>query len=170
MIASTTRALLATLMACSFTNAALADKPVKEHFSFFEAGFPIVECDGFDVLSDSTIEGFFFLNFDADGNLVSARLHQAFVDNVWYNSEYPDIMIEAGPGQVINERYDFLGDPPTVIAAGLSAKATVPGYGIVFVEAGTVLIDLTTDEVLYNRGPADFYEGNGDVICSILSS
>lgn len=163
-------AVLTALAIWSVSGTALAVKPVKEYFSFFDSGFKIVECDGFDVLSDSTLEGFFLLYFDRDGNLVSAREHIRFVDDVWYNSEHPEISIDAGPSQVENLQYDFLGDPPTILIAGLQAKVTLPGYGVVFQEAGNIVVDLNTDEVIRSRGPSDLTDGNGEVICPLLSS
>ncbi len=165
-----TSVLIAALVGWGVTSMAWAGKPQRQDFSVSEPDFPIVDCDGFQVLSDYTVEGFFSLNFDDDGNLVSARAHGKFVEDVWYNSENPSIRIDAGRGAVQNERYDFLGDPPTVAIAGLASKITFPGYGVVFLDAGLVVFDLDTDEILFKRGPSDFYDGNGDIICSILSS
>ena len=166
---ATKRALLATVVAWSVTNIAWAGKPEKGSFSISEPDFPVVDCGGFQVLSDYTVEVFFFLDLDDDGNPVSARAHGKYVSDVWYNSENPEIRIEVGPGAVQNERYDFLGDPPTVAIAGLTSKVTLPGYGLVFLDAGHIIFDLDTDEILFKRGPSDFYDGNGDIICSVLS-
>jgi hypothetical protein len=167
---SSALAALAALVTCSLSGTALAGKPEKVNFSVVDTGFLITECDGFDVLSDSTIEGFFLLKTDDDGNPVSARQHQAFVDDVWYNSTNPEISINAGPGQVQNDGFDFIGDPPTWMVAGVSAKVTLPGYGVVFQEAGLVIFDLNTGEVLRKRGPSDLTEGNSELLCSLLAS
>jgi hypothetical protein len=165
-----TRAILAASVLWSFTCTAWADKPVKESFSFFDPAFPIAECDGFDVLSSSTIEGTLWLWFDEEGNVVRVRQHLAYVDDVWYNSEYPDIRVNAGPGQVEIQGYDLLGDPPTILFTGSSARVTLPGYGVVLLATGYLLRDFNTGEVIYKRGPQDLIDGNFDAICAVLSS
>lgn len=165
-----TSILITAFVAWGVTSIAWAGKPQKQHFSISESDFLIVDCDGFQVLSDYNVEGFFQLKFDEDGNLVSARTHGKFTEDVWYNSEHPDIRIAAGPGEVQNEGYDFLGDPPTVAIAGIASKVTFPGYGVVFLDTGNIVFDLDTGEILFKRGPSDFYDGNGSIICSVLSS
>jgi hypothetical protein len=167
---SFTLAAVTALVTCSLSGTALAGKPEKVNFSFPDTGFLIAECDGFDVLSDSTIEGFFILKRDDDGNVVSVRDHQAFVDDVWYNSTNPDIKINAGPGQVENRSFDLVGDPPTLVVTGGGVRATVPGLGVVFLDTGFILLDLTTEEIVRAAGPKDFNEGNAELLCSLLAS
>ena len=60
-------------------------------------------------------------------------------------------------------------DPDTVTSVGLSIHFNVPGAGIVFIEAGKVVFDGETGEVLVAHGKHQFLDEDFDAICAALS-
>ena len=52
---------------------------------------------------------------------------------------------------------------------GLRNAYTVPGAGVVLLDAGRVVIDLATDDVLFEAGQHQFLEGDADAFCSYFA-
>lgn len=163
-----------TTAVCAFAvllaaSTGFAGKPVKENFSFVDPAFLIGNCDGFDILSSATITGFTIFKFDEDGFPIGGQAHLRTLNDIWYNSANPDIYIEAGPGQVQNVNVDFVGDPPFSAISGVNFRVNLPGYGVVFLNAGLAIIDLSTGQTVVKRGPGDFESGNVDMVCELLT-
>ena len=138
-----------------------------------EFPFPVADCDGFQVIATSTINGHFILHFDKDGNLKHVNQHINFRDSIYFNSANPAMFIMGGPGENVNQRFDDI-DPVTGFAGllaetGLSFKVTIPGYGVVFHQAGRLVLDLVTGEIVFQAGPADFDEGATAALCAALT-
>jgi hypothetical protein len=91
----------------------------------------IAECGEFDVLTDFVVDGQSTIFFDSAGNPDYARVHLRFVD-FYYNSE-------TGEGFTEHEHSNTLLDLPSgeeVTSSGVSYRVTVPGEGVVLLEAG----------------------------------
>ena len=52
---------------------------------------------------------------------------------------------------------------------GLRNAYRVPGAGVVLLDAGRVVIDLATDDVLFEAGQHQFLEGDADAFCSYFA-
>jgi hypothetical protein len=91
----------------------------------------IAECGEFEVLTDFVVDGHSTNFFDSAGNPDYARVHLRFVD-FYYNSE-------TGEGFTEHEHSNTLLDLPSgeeVTSSGVSYRVTVPGEGVVLLEAG----------------------------------
>jgi hypothetical protein len=157
---------LTGILALVSAGVALAAKPLKEYFAGDTAGFFIGDCGTFNVLSDYTFEGQFKVWFDADGNPVRAVEHYNY-DAIYYADTNPDEYVRGGPGEVENLQVEFVDG--TFAVAGLPFKLTIPGYGVVFHDAGRVVFDLGTGDILFESGPSDFLDENLEAICAALT-
>jgi hypothetical protein len=145
---------------------ALAGKPLKVNIAGDSAGFFIGDCGTFNVLSDYIFEGHAKVWFDADGNPVRAVEHYNY-DTIYYADTNPDEYLRGGPGEVENDHFDLIDGIVAVL--GLPFKLTIPGYGVVFHDAGRIEIDLATGDVLFKAGPSDFLDENLEAICAALT-
>ena len=91
--------------------------------------------------------------FDRDGNLRVTQEHWAITDGLLYNSVHPEIALPEGPDHVL-----WKIDPDTGVLdlSGLALHLTVPGYGVVAIDAG--------ERFSIRIGPSS---GSGDRICSL---
>ena len=153
------------------TSSVLAVPPAKVNPPPFQGfGFQVGDCGDFQVLNDFTSDAFFIVHFDQDGNVTHVNQHIKFSDSTYYNSEYTYISINGGPGEGENDLFiDPFGGEGIIAVTGIAFKITVPGYGVIFHEAGRAIYDFDTDELLYQVGPADFSEENLDALCAALS-
>ena len=148
----------------------LAVPPDKVHFGPTQVfGFYTAGCETFAVLADFTVEGFFVVHYDKDGNVTHVNQHQSYTDASYYNSEFPDVRIEGGPGEGENDRFVYTGESPFLVITGPFFKITLPGAGVIFHQAGRTVFDLNTFEVLFQAGPSDFTDGNVDALCAALT-
>ena len=124
----------------------LAVPPDKVHFGPTQVfGFYTAGCETFAVLADFTVEGFFVVHYDKDGNMTH------------------------GPGEGENDRFVYTGESPFLVITGPFFKITLPGAGVIFHQAGRTVFDLNTFEVLFQAGPSDFTDGNVDALCAALT-
>jgi len=119
-----------------------------------DLGLLFAECDGFDVLLDWRGEGFWTTHYNKDGSdrfeFFLGRDTYAY----WYNSEDPEIGYFSRGGKT--NRHWF-GEPFNSNRAevGLLFQLVIPGHGPIFKEAGRVIYDFDTGEVLFSAGPHD---------------
>jgi hypothetical protein len=59
--------------------------------------------------------------------------------------------------------------PQLVNDSGTIFNVQIPGEGAVFLQAGKLLLDQSTGQVIFDAGPADFVNGNTAAFCSYLS-
>jgi hypothetical protein len=52
---------------------------------------------------------------------------------------------------------------------GLRNTYSVPGEGVVLLDAGRIVIDLVTGEVLFEAGQHEFLEGDAEAFCSFFA-
>ena len=144
---------------------ALAVPPLKGNFGPTDfIGFFTADCGSFNVLIDWTERGHFIVHFDKEGNVVRESVHFNFPNDIYYNSENPDISLTGNAAQ--NFKFDYIDN--TLAIAGLQLKLTVPGYGVVAHEVGRVIIDLISGDVMFQAGPADFTDDDTAALCSAL--
>lgn len=145
---------------------AAAVPPLKGNFGPTDfIGFFIADCGSFDVLLDYTEQGHFIVHFDNEGNPIRENVHFNFPNDVYYNSENPEIRLSGNAAQ--NFKFDYIDN--TLAIAGLQLKLTVPGYGVVFHEVGRLIIDLITGETVFQAGPNDASDGDIAALCEALT-
>ena len=123
----------------------------------------IAECGEFDVLTDFVVDGQSTIFFDSDGNPDYARVHLRFVD-FFYNSE-------TGEGFTEHEHSNTLLDLPSgeeVTSSGVSYRVTVPGEGVVLLEAGRLEFN-EAGEVVFVAGPHQVLSQDTDKLCEALA-
>ena len=169
LISKSLRAFLVGIIAViafGSVSTALAAKPLKVNFGPDDIlGFLVADCGDFNVLLDFTVQGHFIVHFDKDDNPVRVNEHFEFPNDVYYNSESPEISFTGNAVQ--NTNVDLVDN--NIAIAGLQFKLTVPGQGVVFHEVGRLFIDLNTGDVLMQAGPADFSDGNTAALCAALT-
>lgn len=136
--------------------------PIRTEEEFHFPDELIHTCDGFDILAASDYKITRMEFFDRNGDLKVVREHWAVTNGVLYNSLHPEIALPEGPDHVT-----WTIDPVTghQRIAGMALHLTVPGHGVVAIDAGTALL---TSEwgVLWERGPHMFFEGQMDPVCA----
>ena len=160
--------LLLAISAAIPASTAWAVPPNKVNFAFDTVGFLVGDCGTFQVWTDFHGEGFFIERFNQAGAVTKVNQHINFSQSIYYNSENPAIFIEGGPGELQNDHFDFTGDVPTLAITGLTFKVTLPGNGVIFHEAGRIVIDFETGEVLFQAGPHDFGDQEVAALCTAL--
>lgn len=158
-------AALVAVLSLVFATAGLAGRPVKEDIDTVFLGLFIGDCGSFNVLSDSAARGHIKLWFDREGNLTRLSFHANY-DTIYYSDADSDSFL-ASHGEVENTHIDYIDG--TIAVTGVIYKLTIPGYGVVFHEAGRLVIDLETDEILFEAGPSDFHDENLDALCAALA-
>jgi hypothetical protein len=123
----------------------------------------IAECGEFEVLTDFVVDGQSTIFFDSAGNPDYARVHLRFVD-FYYNSE-------TGEGFSEHEHSNTLLDLPSgeeVTSSGVSYRVTVPGEGVVLLEAGRLEFN-EAGEIVFVAGPHQVLSQDTDKLCEALA-
>ena len=123
----------------------------------------IAECGEFDVLTDFVVDGQSTIFFDSAGNPDYARVHLRFVD-FYYNSE-------TGEGFTEHEHSNTLLDLPSgeeVTSSGVSYRVTVPGEGVVLLEAGRLEFN-EAGGIVFVAGPHQVLSQDTDKLCEALA-
>jgi hypothetical protein len=155
----------ALLLAATIANAA---KPVKFADDYTVTGLYLGDCGDFAVLWDLRVALHGKLFLDEDGVPEAQVAHFDWSEGVVYRSDDPSIFIESGPGVVGNQR--ITGDdgvPENNAFSGLGFKITIPGEGVISLEAGRVVYDEFLN-VTFLAGPADFTNQEVGAICNVL--
>ena len=152
------------LLSLGLFTPALAAKP--EMFTLLvDDTFVAGECDGFSVIESVQGRIKFSAHFDNDGNFVM-EIARFSLRHTFTNSETgaalssPDVGIDK---TVVNE--DGSG---TTAVIGIVSQIIVPGEGPVFRHLGRLVIDLNTDEVVFEAGQHDDFAGLLPALCSAL--
>ena len=101
--------------------------------------------------------------FDSEGDPDYARVNLRFVD-FYYNSE-------TGEGFTEHEHSNSLLDLPSgdeITSAGVSYRVTVPGEGVVLLEAGRIEFD-EAGEIVSVAGPHQLLSQDTDKLCEALA-
>lgn len=162
-------AIVFAFLFIGMTSSVRAVPPNKEYFSFEYSGFFIGDCGSFVILNGAVGDGFFIEHFDKDGNTTHVNQHIQYSESTYYTFPDMGIVLHGGPGELDVNRFDFSGDPPLWVFSGVNFKVKLPGHGVIFHEAGRLVLNLFTLEVLFQAGPSDFTDGNVDALCSALT-
>jgi hypothetical protein len=133
-------------------------------------------CDGDQILisQDRAVVGKRF--YDADGNLLRRHFHEDYVGNFTNPSSgrTVDWVSHATISQVLTAPGDITSGQAT--SAGLSIRIWGSDGGAVLIDAGRVVVDEATGDILSSAGPHHFddYFVNGDIaalqpICDALA-
>ena len=131
-------------------------------------GLFVADCDDFNVLWEGTVDGYIKVFFDKDGNWKKYVEFYKGVhhDSTYYIAEDPDIRVSGGPVEIEKNTWYPNG---TQVVVGLSSKITIPGHGVVVHDAGRVIYDLVTGEMIFQAGPGDLYVDTAP-LCEFFSS
>jgi len=124
------------------------------------------ECDGFTILAYGEHKYTEKLYFDQDGELTKIQVHYSIVNGKVYNSEDQSIYLPEGP-----DYFMFVVDPDSgnLTQSGLALHVKVPGYGVIAINAGRIILDPYWN-ILWEAGQNDFFTGELDMLCDYLST
>jgi hypothetical protein len=136
-------------------------KPEKETFHFSN-DFVIDVCGDFPlrIQEKGTVKIIEF--FDRHGNFVRDQIHingagtltnQDTGKTAFFSFHYMDALHEVNG---------------TLMFIGLPMKVRLPGKGVVVLDAGRLVLDLETDEVIFEAGPHPFFYEGIALICEAL--
>jgi hypothetical protein len=129
-------------------------------FSHTDCGFQV----DFYFEREATVHEF----FDQDGTIRQVVMHWRGLEGTATNPAN-DKVITAGR-EAWKDVIEFEdGVPTTLTSVGLPAHFNVPGSGVVLHEAGRIVFDYWTWEVLEIKGPHPVWEGDFDTFCAALA-
>jgi len=145
---------------------AMAVPPVTTTDEFVLHGEWIGECDGFTILAYGEHKSIQKLYFDQDSELTKIQVHYSIINGKVYNSEYPSRYLPEGP-----DHFRFVVDPDSgnLTQSGLALHVQVPGYGVIALNAGRIILDPDWN-ILWEAGQNDFFTGELDELCAYLST
>jgi hypothetical protein len=125
----------------------------------------LVNCDGFDIRDDFIVRGTQTTFYDRNGDAVRDRFHFRYVDR-FYNSETGKEYTATTANTI-----DFVDvQSGQLDAMGLEYHLTVPGVGVVILDAGK-LIETADGEVVFESGKHQILGSNPDTekFCAVLA-
>jgi hypothetical protein len=131
-------------------------------------GYKLGSCGAFDILADwnALLQVTFY--YDGDGNLVRQHVRYRVVGpSRYYNSVDPQVGVLGGPGEIQNNRFDFVNN--TLTFSGLAWKITLPGYGTILFETGLSVMDLTSGIITRDTGQNQLNAGDLAALCEALT-
>jgi hypothetical protein len=158
---STLTATMALMLALA--GSASAVKPQTEPVHAEVTQFFVTDCGAFQVLDDFTIDGVITTFYDSAGNADYYRAHFTFRD-FFYNSE-------TGEGFTAINHSNPVFDLPSdteVTSSGLSYHVTVPGGGLLLLDAGRVEFDEAGNPT-FVAGPHQVLSGDTEKLCKALA-
>ncbi len=149
---------------------AMAVRPDTTTSEYDVSGEWIAFCDGFEVLANSHQKYVETIYYDKNGEIKNIQVHLSVTDGIVYNSEDPSRWIPEGPDHI---RYTIDPVSGLLTQTGLALHVTVPGYGIIGINAGRIILipegDIWDWEVVWDKGQNDFLTGDLDALCSYLA-
>jgi hypothetical protein len=155
---------LAAAMALMLALAGSASAAEPETETFHEEGTDVLaNCGGFKVLDNWVLDGRQTTFFDSAGNPDYARVHFEFHD-FFYNSKTGEGFAETN---TVNVVFDLQSSATE--GSGLSYHVTVPGEGVVLLDAGRLEHD-EAGEIGFVAGPKQVHLGEDtDKLCEALA-
>jgi hypothetical protein len=160
IVLSTLAAAMVVMLALAGSASAAKPEPQTIHE---EATELIADCGDFQVLTDYVADFRYLTFFDSAGNPEYARVHFTFHE-FYYNSV-------TGVGFAETETGTNLVDLPSdaeVTSSGLSYRVTVPGGGVVLLDAGRLVFN-EAGEAVFEAGPHQVLRGDTDKLCAALA-
>ena len=150
----------------TFTGAALAVPPTNEVTTIVDS--VTVDSDicadfGFDVtfVENGTFKTRTF--YDREGNTVKSILSN-------FNVRYTSSATANGKTLTTNYPLVFITYSDADIRVGLRNAYHVPGAGVVLLDAGRLILDPVTGEVVFEAGQHEIVEGSVDAFCGYFES
>jgi hypothetical protein len=165
--------LIGIAIAIAAPSSTSAAKSTKVDFGPYQVlGYQAADCGSFQVLNDYTVAGHFISHFAKNGSLKFITQHIEYSDSTYYNSNFQNILLHGGPGELENDRFDFNGDPAGWAQAvnGFFFRIIIPGQGVIFHQGGRTIYDWFTGTVLFQAGPNDWAENDIAALCAALTS
>jgi hypothetical protein len=153
-------ATMALMLALAGSASAAKPEPQTIHEEETEL---IADCGDFQVLTDYVLDIRELVFFDSAGNEDFARVHLTFHD-FFYNSETGEGFAETNTGNNVID----LPSGAEVTSMGLSYHVTVPGEGVVLLQAGRLEFD-EAGNVVFVAGPHQVLEEDFDKLCEALA-
>jgi hypothetical protein len=154
---------LAAAMALMLALAGSASAVESETETFHEERTDVLaNCGGFKVLDEQVIDGQITTFFDSAGNPDYARVHEQ-VQDFFYNSKTGEGFAETNTVNVVLDLQSPAGKE-----AGLTYHVTVPGEGVVLLEAGRLVVDEAGNLVL-EAAPHQLLHEDTDKLCDALA-
>ena len=144
-----------------------------EHYRFTatDTAYYMGSCpNGFDILNDYVALMHGNLRYDKDGNPVQERYQfRVLGQSIYYNSTDPDKFVLGGPGEASEARIMYEeGTPVLIFESGLLFKVMLKGYGPIFLNTGHDVFDLSTGELLFKKGPDQYWTRDFEALCNAL--
>lgn len=131
-------------------------------------GIPVGNCGDFNILTDYTVHSEFTLFYDNEGTPIRLT-RKVFVENgtsIYYNSNDPSYWLAGGPGERELNQFDLTTG--IVATTGVSYKVVLPGSGVIFINAGRIVMNVATREIYFEAGQTQWYDGDFEALCSAL--
>jgi hypothetical protein len=163
IVLSTLVATMAFMLALAGT--AFATPPTMVELDPDTGDEVLVNCDGFDIRDDFIVRGTQTTFYDRSGDAVRDRFHFRYVDR-FYNSETGKEYTATTANTI-----DFVDvQSGQLDAMGLEYHLTVPGVGVVILDAGK-LIETADGEVVFESGKHQILGSNPDTekFCAVLA-
>jgi hypothetical protein len=145
-------AVAAAVASLAVAAPASAFPPKTERFS--DSGTSLwASCEGFDIVVNFEFTATITEFYDQDGDLVRVR--------GWSRGTGELVNTVTGKTETGSSPSMFIDDfrTETTSLVGLQFHNNVPGQGIVALDAGRIVIDWATDEVILEAGPHPGFEG-----------
>jgi hypothetical protein len=145
-------AIVVGVVSLAVASSASAIPPKTERFSQSGTGF-WTSCEGFDIIVNFEFTGMITEFYDQNGDLVRVR--------GWFHGTGELVNTETGRTETGSSPSMFFDNfrTETTSVVGLQFHNNVPGQGIVALDAGRIVIDWATDEVIFEAGPHPGFEG-----------
>lgn len=141
-----------------------------EHFAipFTVVGEEVASCGDFNLLSDYVIMFKGVKILDEEGQEVKRVVQVKIMgQGEYYNSEYPELSLLTGPGEVQINHWDW--ESGTLAITGIPWKVNVPGYGWIVMETGRSVIDINTWQLIFESGHSQDSDAAIAAICNYLT-
>ena len=160
---------MCTVALLTFMSAANAGRPTKLALGPLQFDGQLVgSCGDFDILTDYSVHAILMFYYDAAGNEVRIT-RKLFVDNgnaIYYNSEEPSYWLPGDNGAREVDTLNVVNG--TVTSTATTFKITLRGHGVIFINAGRIVYNADTGEVLFQAGPLDYFNADFDALCAAL--
>jgi hypothetical protein len=161
--------LMCTVALLTSMSAANAGRPTKLTLGPLQFDGQVVgSCGDFDILTDYSVHAILMFHYDAAGSEVRIT-RKLFIDNgnaIYYNSEEPSYWLPGDNGAREVDTLNLVNGSFTSTAT--TFKVTLPGHGVIFIDAGRVVYNDYTGEVLFLAGPLDYVNADFDALCAAL--
>jgi len=153
-------AIAAAVVSLAVAAPASAIPPQTERFSQSGTSF-WASCEGFDIIVNFEFTAMITEFYDQNGDLVRVR--------GWFRGTGELVNTVTGKTETGSGPSMFFDNfrTETTSLVGLQFHNNVPGQGIVALDAGRIVIDWATDEVIFEAGPHPGFEGID--WCSVLA-